>query len=164
MGRRGNTSPFLMGYTHYYEILDTKANLKIVEIGRDIAEVIRRCEVPIGDVHGTPGSGPLISRRRIAFNGIEPEACDDFSYPPMFELNPGLGLREGYAYCKTHRHEYDIVVCVSLLVIKHHLGDNARLSSNGRRNELAWRKAIALHDYIFKDRDGETLAGEIEVG
>ena len=153
-----------MGYTHYYEILDTEADLKIVEIGRDIAEVIRRCEVPIWDVEGTPGGAPRISRRRIAFNGIEPGACDDFLYPPMFDLNPSLGLREGYSYCKTHRYEYDIVVCVSLLVIKHHLGDNVRMSSDERRNEPAWRKAIALHDYIFKDRDGETLAGEIEVG
>ena len=152
-----------MGYTHYYEILDAKVDLKIREIGRDIAAVIRRCEVPIGNTQGTPGSRPLISPRRIAFNGIEPEACDDFSYPPIFDLNPRLGLREGYSYCKTHRYPYDIVVCVSLLVINHHLGDNVRLSSNGRRNELAWRKAIALHDYIFKDRDGETLAGEIEV-
>ena len=58
---------------------------------------------------------------------------------------------------------YDIVLCASLLVIKHHLGDNVRLSSDGRRNEPAWRKGVALHDYIFKDRDGETLAGEIEV-
>ena len=29
--------PFLMGYTHYYEILDTKVDLKIAEIGTDIA-------------------------------------------------------------------------------------------------------------------------------
>lgn len=152
-----------MGYTHYYEILDTKVDLKTVEIGGDIAAVIRRCEVPIGDMYGKPESRPLISRRQIAFNGIEPEACDDFSYPPMFDLNPCLGLREGYSYCKTHRYPYDILVCVSLLIIKRHLGDNVCLSSNGRRNELAWRKAIALHDYIFKDRDGETLAGEIEV-
>lgn len=152
-----------MGYTHFYEVLDTKADLKTVEIGEDIAAVIRRCEIPIGDTLGTPESRPLISRRLIAFNGIEPEACDDFSYPPMFDLNPSLGLREGYAYCKTDRYPYDIVVCASLLVIKHHLGDNVRLSSDGRRNEPAWRKAIALHDYIFKDRDGETLAGEIEV-
>lgn len=155
--------PLSMGYTHYYEILDTKADLKIAEIGRDIAEVIRRCEVPIGDMYGAPDSRPLISPSRIEFNGIEPEACDDFSYPPMFDLNPSLGLREGYVYCKTHRYPYDIVVCVSLLVIKHHLRDNVRLSSNGRLNELAWRKAIALHDHIFKDRDSETLAGEIEV-
>lgn len=155
--------PFSVGYTHYYEILDTNADLKVIEIGRDIAAVIRRCEVPVGDMYGTPDSLPQISPSRIAFNGIEPEACDDFLYPPMFDLNPSLGLREGYSYCKTHRYPYDIVVCVSLLIIKHHLGDNARLSSNGRRNELAWRKAIALHDYIFKDRDGETLAGEIEV-
>ena len=157
-----DTAPTLfMGYTHYYEIMDTKVDLKIAEIGRDVAEVIRRCEVPIGDIYGTPDSRPQISRRCIAFNGIEPEACDDFSYPPMFDLNPGLGLREGYSYCKTHR--YDIVVCASLLIIMHHLGDNVCLSSNGRRNELAWRKAIALHDYIFRDRDGEKLAGEIEV-
>ena len=152
-----------MGYTHYYEVMDKRMNLKIDEIGEDIAAVIRRCEVPIGNTQGTPGSRPLISPRHIAFNGIDPEACEDFSYPPMFELNPCLGLREGYSYCKTHRYPYDIVVCVSLLIIKHHLGDNVRLSSNGRRNELAWRKAIALHGHIFKDRDGEILAGEIEV-
>ena len=163
MGRRGLTPPFPMGYTQYYEVLDRKTDLKVTEIGRDIAAVIRRCEVPIGDMDGTPGSSPLISRRRIAFNGIEPEACDDFSYPPMSDLNARFGLREGYSYCKTQRHSYDLVVCVSLLIIKHHLGDNVRISSNGRRNELAWRKAIVLHDYIFKDRDGETLAGEIEV-
>ena len=150
-----------MGYTHYYEVLDIEAELKVAEIGRDLAEVIRRCEVPIGDADGAPGSSPQTHGRRIAFNGIKPEACDDFTYPPMFELNPALGLRKGYAYCKTRRYSYDIVVCVSMLVIKHHLGDGARLSSEGRRNELGWSKAIALHDYIFRDRDGEKLVGEI---
>ena len=56
---------------------------------------------------------------------------------------------------------YDIVVCTALLVLKHHLGDAVRVSSDGQRNEPAWRKAIALHNYIFRDRDGETLAAQI---
>ncbi|MXY46107.1 MAG: hypothetical protein F4Y44_03795 [Chloroflexi bacterium] len=150
-----------MGYTHYYEIIDENADLKVVEIGRDIAEVIRRCEIPIGDGNGTPDSAPQITKKAAIFNGLKPNDYERFCYPPDFELNKRCGLRAGFEFSKTARRPYDIVVCVALLVLKHHLGEGVRISSDGRLNELGWRKAIALHDYIFKDRDGETLAAEL---
>ena len=71
-----------MGYTHYYEIIDENIDLKVVEVGRDIAEVIRRCEIPIGAGNGTPGSAPEITSAAIIFNGIKPDDCEWFNYPP----------------------------------------------------------------------------------
>ena len=150
-----------MGYTHFYEIMDESVDLRVVEVGRDIAEVIRRCEILIGDANGTPDSAPEISSAAIKFNGVKPDNYERFNYPPDFEFNRHQGLKTGFEFCKTARRPYDIVVCAEMLALKHHLGDAVHISSDGSRKESGWRDAIALHDYIFRDRDGETLAGQI---
>ncbi len=151
-------------YTHYYTMGENLDDLKVKEIGRDIATVISRCEIPIGNGDGELESVPQISSRIIQFNGIDEDSGDGFLYPPPFEENRRLGLDERFSYCKTSRRRYDAVVCIALLILKYHLGDGVRIGSDGSLKEIEWRRAIALHDHIFRDRDGENLAAEIRKG
>ena len=49
-----------MGYTHYYT-LHRAEDLKMDEIGQDIAALISNTDVPIVDGWGEPGTEPLIT-------------------------------------------------------------------------------------------------------
>ena len=116
-------------YTHYYTIAEMDDDLHFADVVSDIEKIIGLCELPIGDGWGKAGSVPSVGNGHFAFNGIEPDDCEAFVYPPYDEE---WQINKGFAFCKTSRRAYDPVVCASLLVIKHHLGDGVDISSDGR--------------------------------
>ena len=71
----------------------------------------------------------------INFNAMHPENFEDFcNTRRISSLNRSVlrtGSPEGFSFCKTARKPYDVVVCATLIAIKHHLGDYVSVSSDG---------------------------------
>ena len=126
-----------MGYTHYYTVYGANPDFKIPEIAEDIRAIIGASEIEIGDAWGTPGSEAELGPDRIALNGIAPDDYEALTYPPD---------SDGFEFCKTARRAYDPVVAASLMVIKHHLGDNVEIASDGNFDDVdEWGPAYQLY-------------------
>ena len=135
-----------MGYTHYYNIQDITKPLMTSEIAQDIGNIIMASEISIGDGSDNPDSQPVLEHDLVQMNGIGDEAHDTLCYPPDFEWNRQIHPVEflGFAYCKTVRKPYDVVVCAALLAIKHHQRDNVEITSDGRFDN-EWQPAYRLY-------------------
>ena len=136
-----------MGYTHHYTLQDPGLPLRTEEIARDVERIILASELEIGDEDGNPGSRPTLGPDRIVLNGVQPEQRDALYYPPQFQWNRERNPRapEGYEFCCTQYLPYDVVVCASLLAIRHHLQDNVTISSDGKFEEPQWQDALRLY-------------------
>ena len=135
-----------MGYTHYWTIQDITKPLMTSEIAQDIGSIILASEVPIGDGEGIQDSQPVLEHDLVQINGIGDDAYEALCYPPDFEWNRGFRPVEslGFAFCKTARKPYDVVVCAALLAIKHHQGDNVEILSDGEFDD-EWQPAYRLY-------------------
>ena len=135
-----------MGYAHYYTVADPLGDLKVPEIAADVEAIIITSEIQIGDWSGEPGSEPLLGPDEINFNAMDPEDFENFRYPPQFAWNKKFGIEEGFNFCKTNQMPYDPVVCATLIAIKHHLGDQVRVSSDGDFDDAEeWGPAYDLY-------------------
>ena len=135
-----------MGYTHHYTIQDPSKPLRTWEIAQDIQNIILESEIPIGDGSGDRESQPLLEHDKISLNGIGNDAHESLYYPPEFRqsrrsLSPEI---HGFAFCKTERKPYDVVVCAAIMAIKHHQGDNVEISSDGDF-DYEWMPAYRLY-------------------
>ena len=135
-----------MGYTHYYNIQDITKPLMTSEIAQDIGTIIMASEIPIGDGNGIQDSQPVLEHDLVQMNGIGDESHEALCYPPDFEWNRQIHPAEflGFAFCKTARKPYDVVVCAALLAIKHHQGDNVEITSDGKFDN-EWQPAYRLY-------------------
>ena len=141
-----------MGYTHYYT-LGRRDDLKIEEIGRDVAKLIEVSEVDIVDGMGTPGTKPTVDSEIILFNGSGDQSHESFCYPPDFEYRERHGLFPvGFAFTKTELKPYDAVVAASFMVIKHLMGDAVEIDSDGGFENEAWLDARHLFRTAFPER------------
>ena len=143
-----------MGYTHYWTKKKKWPAAKVSAAIQDMAEVIRRCELPLADGHGEPGTEPVIGRDYIAFNGVDELSHETFLFPGFDQpLNPD------FAFCKTERKPYDTIVVACLLVAKHHLGAAIEVSSDGDWED-EWlngahhdsQSGVKVYEHIFSDR------------
>ena len=126
-----------MGYTHYYTIQDPSQPLRGSEIAQDIQNIILASEIPMGDGSDDPDSQPILEHDLVQLNGTGDEAHETLYYPPYDEGN-------GFAFCKTARKPYDVVVCAALLAIKHHQEDNVEITSDGEFDD-EWQPAYRLY-------------------
>lgn len=112
---------------------------------------------------GPDGTGdPVINDSLISFNG-EAETRNDFetfSFK-IFRTSPYWKINEMENstvkdFCKTSRNPYDIAVCVSLMVIKHHLGSDFNIKSDGDLED-GWDEAIQYYENHFKRKAPKQL-------
>lgn len=137
-----------MGYTHYYchaPRLDGKALFAAFQDARKIVEAAKAKGIQL---RGGNGTGEPVIEECIYLNGAEElgEDCETFYFPVTGEDLKYSMANGGFpwAFCKTQRQPYDIVVCAILLVLKHHLKDQLGLASDGNRRPDEWLKAEAL--------------------
>ena len=123
-----------MGYSHSYT-LQKHADPRFAEITRDVNDIITASEIPMGDANGNPGSQPQLGPELIRLNGIQPQHCETFLYPAP----------EGWEYCKTGYQPYDVIVCATLMAMKHHLQENVAISSDGNLDGPEWQAAYQLY-------------------
>jgi len=106
-----------MGYTHYWRkpagITGWNEALPIIkDILNRHKDIIQKESDEEGD--------PICDDKLIRFNGISDEGHETFWF---------TNEAENFAFCKTARRPYDVVVCECLLVLKHFTGVN--VSSDG---------------------------------
>lgn len=140
-----------MGYTHYWRLRDSEDAIrkqylealprirKIVATYRDILQ---------RDYDDT--AEPEVSEEMIWFNGIDEDGHETFVFKP--------GVVE-FAFCKTARKEYDLPVCLCLLVLDTCI-EKLSLSSDGFDEsyvDVEWVEAYQKYDELF----GEPYEGNL---
>ena len=105
---------------------------------------------------GGMGEGePRISDLEVWFNGDASENLDHETFAlELFEIDNYKRVdetdKEGvFCFCKTNRKPYDFAVMISLMVIKHHLGSDFKISSDGCLED-GWDEAIQYYESYFK--------------
>lgn len=110
--------------------------------------------------NGNGKGNPEITDTIICFNGdastendFETFSLKLFESPRYEKINETKD--DVFIFCKTARQPYDIAVCLSLMVIKHHLGSDFRISSDGNFEE--WNEAIKYYESYFKRKAPKQL-------
>lgn len=155
-----------MGYTHYFY---TERHLPIAAFQRiadDINKIMpefrkRKIKLSSGMTDHKPDN-PIITEKEIIFNGVGQLSHETFALerdvaPEGVEQKNSLGMI--FSFCKTARKPYDFAVCCALIIAKHHLGDQIRVSSDGDIDaEDEWVEPIKFiktkfgyNDFIFSD-------------
>lgn len=139
------------------------------EIKSDLEHVLPCLQKDKGfKLRGGNGEGePLITDTTINFNGdassgnsFETFHVNIFEHTTFYRFNDLDEKGEMFGFCKTARRPYDIAVCVSLMVIKHHLGSGFRISSDGGFEE--WSEAIEYYEYYFKRKAPKQLVNYLK--
>lgn len=127
-----------MGYTHYWRIKrDAKGDERNTILTYANAVLLEHADI----VAGPNGTGePIVNARGILLNGKGSRRYETFN----------LGFKkEKFAFCKTGRMPYDIVV-VALLTIATRVAPSAySMSSDGNENDLSpgrWLAAKVMGD------------------
>ena len=100
-----------MGYTHYWEMSSRVKELPS-ELVRDVEKIVESYADVLED--STVNKGVLV------FNGIGEAGHETFYVEASDD-----------GFCKTNGKPYDKAVCESLLLLKHHLGEDFKLESDG---------------------------------
>jgi len=141
-----------MGYTHYWKIprvLDEKLFKILSEELRTATGLLPTKSKSAqqdneGVIYLAGGNGegePIFDNSKIVFNGQ-----DDLSHETFAILQRG---NDDFEFCKTARKPYDLMVCFSLLRLKHHFPE-ADISSDGGAKD--WSAAKKFYKKVF----GET--------
>ena len=119
-----------MGYTSYYRFEKTSEKASDVEKKyqkaiKEIAETVIYAKHNVVNLAGVTSHTKVGQYGGISFNGVKEEGHDDFELREHFKQN------EPFNFCKTAQKEYDIVVVAALIILKHRLGANVDVSSDG---------------------------------
>jgi hypothetical protein len=166
-----------MGYTHYWYL---KQGIKEIpkECLRDIHLVLRKYKVLI-QYESDNKKPPIATKTLIRFNGIGENGHETFVFTLEKDKNDFLQKDKDdfvFSFCKTANKSYDIVVCEVLLILKGHLQDSLKLSSDGFSNSECsfdgeWNKAIEevkrmnykINCCVFSRNEGESLYYNCEI-
>ena len=177
-----------MGYAHDIDLCRDFDHRAFAAAAADIGTLLSRLEIPLAGPTGRPETLPVVEDDLIAFNGVnhgcicdpeDPEyrtfkrcnwrkECNksqNDSWQP-FVVNVRSGLRrrahprtDYYWFdCKTRRRPYDLAVMVSMIALKHHLGEQTIMYS-----KAAWQGgwkyarghpngAVGVYEHVFPER------------
>lgn len=133
-----------MGYTHYWRRPVNLDAAKFKAVADDLTKLLPK----LPKLFGPDGRGtPVINEKKIIFNGdrSKNEDHETFYIASVFgresiDVRPHSPMK--FAFCKTARKPYDIAVCATLLLLKHHFENDIQVSSDGRTED--WQSAINL--------------------
>lgn len=132
-----------MGYTHYYYLPEQLDHEKFSHLVQDVKKILDHIDVQLGD--GIGENEPIITEEDIVFNGVGEDGHETFA---LSRNNPIMGDDTfAFNFCKTALKPYDLAVAATLLRLKHHFGDQVKVSSDGGDEE--WRPAKELCDELF---------------
>ena len=146
-----------MGYTHYWTLKSEPTREKFLKAVGKISTILTKNNLASPFIAGWDGTGePTFCGERIVFNGRADKRED-------YETFRVERARPEWAFCKTARMPYDVVVCITLLVLRKVLGAKTfTFSSDGTyygdvaNMDEGWAKAYELTGYkppknCFKD-------------
>lgn len=132
-----------MGYTHYYnngfEITDKEWE----EVELAITPILNQYKNIICADYENSEESFIINHDEIIFNGKGDEGHETFA----FYKKP---KHRGFAFCKTARKPYDIVVCKVLLVLFVLFGNKLDLGSDGFPDDENWGEALSWVNQEYK--------------
>ena len=129
-----------MGWTHYWKRESELSTEAFEKAAKDCKLVLAAIDVPF---KGYQYKGePVFSAREITFYGIEGQNCEPFSIKAVEA--PRFPGRPIFSYCKTEKLPYDLGVKCALVILKHYLGDQIRVMSDGTDEEWQDAKQLCL--------------------
>lgn len=125
-----------MGYTHYFGYncisqKDWEEQLDSMQMMFDYCK--DHSETIIQKDYDDP-SPPIFDKFSIAFNGKEDLGHETFFFCPQ---------SDDFHFCKTARKPYDLLVCCTLIILKHHF-PHFSFSSDGKFHNQLWLNAFQL--------------------
>lgn len=120
-----------MGYTHYFTTTGASLNKDQADgIIKSINKVFKQHKRIIQREFDNPAPAQIETALNLSgklavgifLNGIGEDGHETFA------INTGASE---WGFCKTARKPYDIVVCKVLLILKHYLGDDIKVESDG---------------------------------
>lgn len=116
-----------MGWTHNWQRPTELPQDKFARAVDDCRKVLQTVKVPLG---GFDGRGkPVFKDDAIVFNGAGRSGCEPFEiHQTEFDRR---GRDRCLSFCKTEHAPYDLCVQVVLIVLKHHVGDDLTVGSDG---------------------------------
>ena len=134
-------------YVHRWWLKD-QHSAKTPVITKDAQALANTWGRPIGHSADEPDADPVFSPTEIRFNATE-NGCDDFRFPPDWDDKE----QAGYGSCNTDMLPYNQLVAAVMLAVKHHLGDDVVVESDGDYCSGTWSAAVNLYLRTFPDRD-----------
>ncbi len=127
-----------MGLTHYWERETELRPETFCKAVLDMQRITATLPVRLASKDAT--GSPYFGADAVAFNGAAGSGCEPFEiHQTEFDRR---GRKRFYQYVKTERTPYDIAVKVSLICLKHHLGNEVRVTSDAPDSE--WAEARRL--------------------
>jgi len=116
-----------MGWTHHWERSVELPPKQFKQAVEDLRALLPELPVELAGFDG--GGEPMLADDHIVFNGRLGEHCEPFEIARVEFDRRGRGYVS--SFCKTEQMPYDIAVQAVLIVLKHHLGDEIRVASDG---------------------------------
>ena len=124
-----------MGLTHNWKRPTELPPDAFAKASADFRRVVATIDVPLG---GFDGSGkPTFDSDSIVFNGAAGAGCEPFEIRQTEFDRRGRALF--WSFCKTNHARYDVCVKAALIVLKHHLGDEIKITSDA--SDAEWGEA-----------------------
>jgi hypothetical protein len=130
-----------MGYTHYWNRAEQVAlTPELLADVRTVLRVVGEQGIPLCFEYDRPGELPAVNEELIRFNGQGEDGHETFLFEAHFQPSYRQEVKPGklFDFCKTARKPYDLAVCAVLIVLKHHLGDQIEVSSDGDVSGTEW--------------------------
>jgi len=144
-----------LGYTHYHPRAAKLDAQKFSKFSRDCKLLKRAAEaqgVKVRFEYDVPRPA-VFSEDVVRFNGINDDGHETFYLP--LETHDGSPY-DGriFAFCKTARKPYDLLVTACLIMAKHHFGKDVCVTSDGEQSDWDAGRGLCLsalgHDKPFK--------------
>ena len=122
-----------MGYTHYWRQKGDFSQPAWEKIVNDVKKLVEISKVPISKDYDT-NKPAVFDENRIWFNGVGEDGHETFGITrvqgeiPSYQSSPEKGR---FDFCKTAYKPYDLLVCATLLVAKHHAPEIIFVASDG---------------------------------
>lgn len=139
------------------------------EIAKDVQLIVdeaRKKGIVICD--GSGKGNPIISQTNIWLNGDGSKELDHETFAfDLFDIGrfnkiENLENDEIWSFCKTAHKPYDLVVCASLMAIKHHLKSDFKISSDGSIEYGEWKEAIEFYENLFNRKAPKQLMNYLQ--
>lgn len=132
-----------MGYTHYWEQKRAYPKVAWAALVTDVNKILSRgigSPLLLAGNFGELGTRPQLDDNVIAFNGLAPDDYETF----LLERKP----EQSFAFCKTARNPYDVMVCLVLLIAYDYAPQYIEVTSDGGYED--WQPAILLFTQLYK--------------
>ncbi len=129
-----------MAWTHYWQRESVLSADAFEKASRDCKILLAAIDVPLAsfDAEGEP----VFTKDSIIFNGIAGQACEPFLIKVV--ESPKRPGRPIFSYCKTGKLPYDLCVKCTLVILKHYLGSQIRVMSDGADEDWQDAKQLCL--------------------